>query len=242
MISTIYLIILIYFLAGGFGFYYIGRKKYPELANKNRIKLFIYFIIVNVLFFSIILYPFVFRILAGLIILAGLYELLSVSMASGYRDCCFLACSLLIYALTAIGFFLFTNLDKYLILYSFLIISIFDSFSQITGQIWGRRKLIPAISPKKTVEGLIGGILITFLSIVSLRPLISLSIAEAIFLTAGTLIFAFTGDIAASYYKRKFNVKDFSNLIPGHGGFLDRFDSLIAGGAWVALFGYITNL
>ena len=54
--------------------------------------------------------------------------------------------------------------------------------------------------------------------------------------TFGTLLFAFAGDTLSSLFKRKYKVKDFNNIIPGHGGFLDRFDSLIAGGAWAALY------
>jgi phosphatidate cytidylyltransferase len=52
---------------------------------------------------------------------------------------------------------------------------------------------------------------------------------------AGILVFSFLGDMLTSYYKRKYQTKDFSKIIPGHGGFLDRFDSLIAGGAWISL-------
>jgi len=55
-------------------------------------------------------------------------------------------------------------------------------------------------------------------------------------------MFAFAGDTAKSVYKRKYHVKDFSKMIPGHGGILDRFDSLIAGGAGVALLGWLTGL
>ena len=58
----------------------------------------------------------------------------------------------------------------------------------------------------------------------------------------GVIFFAFAGDILASLYKRKFDTKDFNKIIPGHGGFLDRFDSLIAGGAWAAFYVNIQNI
>jgi phosphatidate cytidylyltransferase len=118
-----------------------------------------------------------------------------------------------------------------------LILSIFDGFSQITGQLLGRTKLFPKISPNKTVEGLIGGALIALLSALVFKSLIIGTPLKAILLAAVIAVFAFAGDAAKSIYKRKYNVKDFSNLIPGHGGFLDRFDSLIAAGAGVALLG-----
>jgi phosphatidate cytidylyltransferase len=54
-------------------------------------------------------------------------------------------------------------------------------------------------------------------------------------LSSGILIFAFTGDMLSSWFKRSYGVKDFSEWIPGHGGFLDRFDSLIMAGAFMAL-------
>jgi len=147
----------------------------------------------------------------------------------------------LVFTVFSSAFFYFSGMEKELIFFSFAIISIFDSFSQITGQLWGRRKIFPKISPNKTVEGFIGGTLIAILSGFLIKGLIDTPPAKAIILAAGIALFAFSGDFLASFYKRKHNVKDFSNLIPETGGILDRFDSLISGGAWVALFELLTH-
>jgi len=137
------------------------------------------------------------------------------------------------------GFLLFGTLQKELILFSFIVLSIFDSFSQITGQLWGRKKMFPKTSPNKTLGGFIGGGLIAIGSAFLLKSLYPESELKSLILTIGVVLFAFAGDLAASFYKRKFNVKDYSKLIPGHGGFLDRFDSLIVAGAWVAFCVYV---
>jgi phosphatidate cytidylyltransferase len=242
MIRTIYIIILAYFLAGSVGFYFIGRKKNPIEANKNRIKLITYFIIINILFFSIVINDVFFRYLAIIIIAAGLFEMFKLFRESGYRLKKLFWFSLFIYGIFSCGFIYFCSLEKGLVLFSFLILSIFDSFSQITGQLWGKKKLVQKISPSKTFEGLAGGALIALLSSLLIRGLIEAKPAEAISMASGVVVFAFIGDVSASFYKRKYNVKDFSNIIPGHGGFLDRFDSLIAGSAWVAFSGYLLRL
>jgi len=127
-------------------------------------------------------------------------------------------------------------MEQGLILFSFLILSVFDGYSQITGQLFGKRKLFPKVSPNKTVEGLIGGAVIAVLSALVFRNVIEEEPLKAIMLAAVIAVFAFAGDAAKSVYKRKYGVKNFSNLIPGNGGFLDRFDSLIATGAGIALF------
>ena len=69
-----------------------------------------------------------------------------------------------------------------------------------------------------------------------LKGLYEATTINTIILVLGIVLFAFLGDIASSFFKRKYKVKDYSNLIPGHGGFLDRFDSLIAGGLWVTIY------
>lgn len=241
MIRTIYIIILAYFILGAAGFYFINRKKDLHEARKNWIKLFTYFLIINILFFSIIINPLVFRGLSVLIMITGLYELFKLFRQSGFNQKIFFLVSVLVFGLFSLGFFWFSGLEKGLILFSFLVLSIFDSFSQITGQLWGRRKILPGISPEKTAEGLIGGSLIAILTSLLIKGLITAPSFRTILLAAGVVVFAFIGDISTSYYKRRYHVKDFSTLIPGHGGILDRFDSLIAGGAWIAFSGFLFN-
>lgn len=242
MIETIYYIILIYFLLGGIGFYIINRKKDYRVAQKSYTKFGVYFIIINILFFSIAINPLVFQYLSILIIGVGFFELFRLFRKSGYRTKGFYLLSLIVFAILSTGFLLYGTLQKELILFSFIVLSIFDSFSQITGQLFGRKKLFPKTSPNKTLGGLIGGGFIAITSSFFLCNLFSEPKLKTTAISLGVVFFAFTGDLAASFYKRKFNVKDYSNLIPGHGGFLDRFDSLIVAGAWVAFYQYVLNI
>ena len=168
------------------------------------------------------------------IILTGAFELINLFRKSGYLKQGFFIFSLFLFVVLSAGFFQFSGLNKGLVLFTFLVLSIFDAFSQISGQLAGKRKLFPAISPGKTMEGLLGGTFIALASSLLLKSLIEFSIWKTLLIAAGIALFAFAGDLAASVYKRKYNVKDFSRLLPGHGGFLDRFDSLIAAGAFVA--------
>lgn len=96
------------------------------------------------------------------------------------------------------------------------------------GKLLGKRKIIPKVSPNKTWEGFIGGLLTVTLCSALLAPLLTpLSIGEG--MIAGALISAsgFIGDVVISSVKRDLEIKDCGNLIPGHGGILDRMDSLI---------------
>ena len=242
MILTIYIAILIYFFVGGIGFYFINRNKPNEIARQSYTKFAVYFVIINLLFFSIVVTPRVFTILSALIIIVGLVELIHLFKKSRDVGTSFFLNSLLIYSALSAGFFLFGFLEKELILYTFIVLSIFDSFSQITGQLWGKHRPFPKISPNKTIGGLIGGGITAAFSAFLLKSLYPMPAFESIILIFGLLLFAFAGDLAASFYKRKFGVKNYNNLIPGHGGFLDRFDSLIAGGAWVTVAVFLMSL
>jgi phosphatidate cytidylyltransferase len=110
----------------------------------------------------------------------------------------------------------------------FLLVSISDSFAQLWGRLLGRHKLCPRLSPGKTWEGLIGGFLSALLGSLALPTLhadtsrLNVSIMAMII-----FISAVVGDFLFSLIKRKLGIKDFSGLLPGHGGVFDRFDSLI---------------
>lgn len=240
VIRTIYGVILIYFTLGALGFYVINKNKPPETAKKSYIKFFTYFLIINFLFWFIVLAPAYFRYVVVLIVIVGFLELTHLFIRSGYRYPPFYMLSITVFVLLSIGFYQYSLLPYQSMLYAFIIISIFDSFSQITGQLWGKRKIVPSISPNKTFGGVIGGIVVAVFSAFLLTNLYTeMSFGIRLFFIGGIIASAFIGDILASLYKRKFSVKDYNRLIPGHGGFLDRFDSLIAGGAWVALFQWL---
>ena len=115
------------------------------------------------------------------------------------------------------------------ILYLLLITTITDTFALLTGMLVGNHKLTD-ISPKKTIEGSIGGTLMgTIVATAFYFTVInsSCSLVLLILVTCGLSVVGQIGDLFFSAIKRKHNIKDFSNLIPGHGGVLDRLDSLI---------------
>lgn len=116
-----------------------------------------------------------------------------------------------------------------LVFFLLLVVWLGDSGAYYVGKTFGKHKLSPRISPKKTVEGLIGGIAASMITAVVIHftffekfPLHHAVIAGAILSVAGVI-----GDLAESMWKRSADVKDSGTLLPGHGGFLDRFDSIL---------------
>lgn len=111
-----------------------------------------------------------------------------------------------------------------------------DIFAYFSGKLFGKHKLIPKISPKKTIEGSIGAIICTLIIGIGYSYLIDISIYQMIPISLFGSIVAQLGDLFASAIKRYCGIKDFGNLIPGHGGILDRFDSVIFVSLLVNLF------
>lgn len=118
-----------------------------------------------------------------------------------------------------------------------------DCFAYFCGSFFGKHKLIPKISPKKTVEGSIGGTVASAVFTVIYAAVVSavfdVHANYPVLIVSGILLSVFSqiGDLNASYIKREHGIKDFGTLFPGHGGMLDRFDSVIA----VAPFVYIIS-
>ncbi len=103
-----------------------------------------------------------------------------------------------------------------------------DSGAYFAGRFFGRHLLFPSLSPKKTVEGSLGGLLATMLVVgfVSFEFL-DFTVAKAAVIGAGVSIFSQSGDLFESALKRILAVKDLGHFLPGHGGILDRIDSLL---------------
>ncbi len=121
---------------------------------------------------------------------------------------------------------------KYYILVAFLISMVADSGAYFVGRAFGKHKLAPVVSPKKTVEGAVGGVIVNILGMILYTFLLKrcFGFAEvnyfyaAIYGVVGALG-SMLGDLTLSVVKRQVGLKDYGNLIPGHGGILDRFDS-----------------
>ena len=140
----------------------------------------------------------------------------------------------LIYAvlpMSAVSFLVFHSSSNYspvLFIGLMIIIWTYDSGAYLVGCAIGKHRLFERISPKKSWEGAIGGLLLALLSAaVIARFSMELSIGEWLGFAMVTVIFATFGDLTESMLKREAGVKDSGHLIPGHGGLLDRFDSVL---------------
>ena len=117
-----------------------------------------------------------------------------------------------------------------------------DTFAYFTGSAIGRHKLCPTISPNKTVEGFLGSVVGTTASVAALGAFFSLPIVEMAVLGFCISLLATLGDLVESVAKRYTGIKDSGNIIPGHGGVWDRFDSVLFTAPLVYYFVLIAGL
>ena len=172
--------------------------------------------------FLYLLYTFLVAVFAkGKILYADLSE---AFVSVTYVVTCFTALTILRYL--PMGFYYFGLV--------FIAAWISDVFAYFTGVLFGKHKLIPEISPKKTIEGSLGGIVFAAVFMVLYGWILSLA-AEVtpnyLVLSLGGIMLAVVGqigDLLASLVKREHDVKDYGRLMPGHGGIMDRFDSVLA--------------
>ena len=146
---------------------------------------------------------------------------------------CFLGGFLVPFLLSAVIRILSLKLGRYFTLIPFVIACVNDAGAYFVGMRWGKHKLAPVVSPNKTVEGLLGGMgaavvgMILYCLILQLTEGFRINYIYAfIYGVSGATIGAF-GDLCFSIIKRQTGIKDYGNLIPGHGGVLDRLDSMM---------------
>lgn len=122
---------------------------------------------------------------------------------------------------------------KYLYLLVFIGAWVCDTFAYFTGRFFGKHKLIPEISPKKTIEGAIGGIVFTAVAfgiyVLILDKCFNYKLNPIALIILGIVVAVISqiGDLIASAIKRQYEIKDYGFIFPGHGGVLDRFDSVM---------------
>ncbi len=126
------------------------------------------------------------------------------------------------------------DMGQYLYLLIFLGAWMTDTGAYFVGVFFGKHKLIPEVSPKKTVEGAFGGVLgcilgyVIFGVVIDIFFDVTVNYIALILLAVGISVISQCGDLVASYVKRERGIKDYGFIFPGHGGIMDRFDSIIA--------------
>lgn len=131
-----------------------------------------------------------------------------------------------------------TNFNVYCLILPFVIAWSSDTGAYFTGYFFGKHKLVPEISPKKTVEGAIGGIVFAALATVAYGIILfgsfyTIGAIKYLLVGAAGSVISQIGDLAASCIKRDFEKKDYGTLLPGHGGLMDRFDSVLFAAPYV---------
>ncbi|MAU48724.1 MAG: phosphatidate cytidylyltransferase [Flavobacteriaceae bacterium] len=180
----------------------------------------------------------IFSIFVSLFLLRDLFStknLISVLIKKYFRFIFYITSSFIFIYLIANfnGFY-----DPSIILGCFILIWVNDSFAYMVGKKFGKQKLFYSISPHKTVEGFLGGLLFCCISASIVSRYVDDSISTSNWLTMAIIVSVFgtLGDLIESKFKRESNVKDSGKIMPGHGGILDRLDSIIFASPYIYLF------
>ena len=205
----------------------LAYREYYQMIKNAGITLYdtysylaVFCIIISANFHSV---PLFYAITSGCFI-----ALFLVTLRAGYEDMQSLFYTVIgsLYIGIGVGSLVSIHSGIFLILFAFISTWASDSFAYLVGSRWGRTSLAPQISPNKTVEGLIGGVIGTILLGVVFSWGVGYSLIHSVILSSLLSIMAPIGDLFESYMKRVCGVKDSGHLLPGHGGVLDRFDSL----------------
>jgi phosphatidate cytidylyltransferase len=207
-----------------------GLKKIDGVHKKNNwIKYISYLFIIYMILFIAYLGKIYLSLLLLCIALAGSLEFYQNLKQRGNISLYISVLSFILLSL-CLGHLLLNSNQEWFsgFAFVFLLVGITDSFSQMWGKLLGKHQLCPHLSPNKTWEGFWGGFISTITAAFIFAFLLP-NVPTLHLLLFGCIISfsSIGGDLFFSYIKRKLSIKDFSSIIPGHGGILDRFDSLI---------------
>jgi len=216
------------FVAGGILLLIASRNVSSHERRARWIKFAVYFAVVMTILATAQAGKFWLQLLMGTIIAVGAFEVmraLRLARAAGEHP------SFQVWAayglIAAVCWLSLSDLATGTVAYVYIVVAGFDGFSQVTGQMLGRRRLAPTISPGKTLEGVAGGLFGALGIAILAGPLIGQTPLAAVQVGLLICLAGLAGDLSASWLKRRARIKDFGRVLPQHGGILDRFDSLL---------------
>jgi len=216
---NIIIVLVINFLIGAIGLFVFIRKKNMDSKSQRNKKYFSYLILVSLLLACIRYSGIYLAFIFGIIVLIGAYEIVRIAKSNKT----ILILSLLLFFTEGFFFVKFATVRWEIVAWAYTLVVTFDGYCQICGQLFGKKLMVPKISPRKTWEGLFGGIILTYISAFFLQRVLP----QYYLMVLLIIVAALSGDLLASYLKRLLKEKEYSDLIPGHGGIMDRFDSFI---------------
>jgi phosphatidate cytidylyltransferase len=216
---NIIIVLVINFLIGAIGLFVFIRKKNMDSKSQRNKKYFSYLILVSLLLACIRYSGIYLAFIFGIIVLIGAYEIVRIAKSNKT----ILILSLLLFFTEGFFFVKFATVRWEIVAWAYTLVVTFDGYCQICGQLFGKKLMVPKISPRKTWEGLFGGIILTYISAFFLQRVLP----QYYLMVLLVIVAALSGDLLASYLKRLLKEKEYSDLIPGHGGIMDRFDSFI---------------
>ena len=218
----------------------LGFKEFIDIKETkkvlpNFIKIISYFFVLMILLgiemddnFKILID---FRLLTGLCLVAFLPVVLYHNREKySVNDAYYIVASVLFLGISNSFLILYRDMNLNVLIYLFLITIMTDSYAYFTGYLIGRHKLLEVVSPKKTFEGLVGGTIVgVFIAVTYYLTAINgnVQLMNLVLITTFLSLMGQFGDLFFSAIKRYYGKKDFSNIMPGHGGVLDRLDSII---------------
>jgi phosphatidate cytidylyltransferase len=224
-------------------FLLLGLLEYHSILRRVNINTFIW---LNILLFIAILYGMLkfrifkldnlilyrfFTILIGYSVLMGILSAFTKNIKDSVMSVVFTLFGAFYIVILGSTIILLKNLGTYQTFFLFLVVWIYDSGAYFIGRTFGKRRIMPLISPNKSLEGLIGGIIVSLIIVTFLKYTTNIipfdNLPYIFFMVITLCLSAQIGDLLESLLKRFCEVKDSSNIIPGHGGILDKLDSFL---------------